>query len=114
MQNCLQVSSTHLLHDVGAQTRTILFQVFWKAVLFFFALTSITCNLVPASRGYTGGFGVDLMAKDLSLAISAAYNVHAPLLLGAQALQVYNLISAHGGGSKDFSSVYDFIQKKPK
>ena len=28
---------------------------------------------VPSSRGYTGGFAVDLMAKDVSLAVAAAH-----------------------------------------
>ncbi len=37
---------------------------------------------VPASRGYTGGFGVDLMAKDVSLAVNAAHSVKAPIPLG--------------------------------
>jgi len=67
---------------------------------------------VPSSRGYTGGFGVDLMAKDLGLAISAASKLKVPLPLGGQAQQLYNLISAHGGGGKDFSSVYEFLQKQ--
>ncbi|PRP82884.1 3-hydroxyisobutyrate dehydrogenase [Planoprotostelium fungivorum] len=67
---------------------------------------------VPASRGYTGGFGVDLMAKDLGLASSAANAVRAPIPLGSQALQLYNMISAHGGGKKDFSFVYDFLKKQ--
>jgi 3-hydroxyisobutyrate dehydrogenase len=64
---------------------------------------------VPASRGYEGGFGVDLMAKDLGLAISAANSVKAPLPLGSGALQLYNLISQHGKGKKDFGYVYAFL-----
>jgi 3-hydroxyisobutyrate dehydrogenase len=67
---------------------------------------------VPSSRGYTGGFGVDLMAKDLGLAVGAATQIKAPLPLGGQALQIYNLLSANGGGGKDFSSVFEFLQKK--
>jgi len=67
---------------------------------------------VPASRGYAGGFGVDLMAKDLGLANSAALQAKVPLPLGSQALQLYNLISNHGGGSKDFGYVFEYLQKK--
>ncbi len=51
---------------------------------------------VPSSRGYTGGFAVDLMAKDVGLAVSAANSVKAPVPLGATALQIYNMISTHG------------------
>lgn len=69
---------------------------------------------VPSSRGYTGGFGVDLMAKDLGLAVNAANTIKAPLALGAQAHQLYNLMSSHGYGGNDFSVAYEFLQKKKK
>lgn len=65
---------------------------------------------VPASRDYEGGFGVDLMAKDLSLAVAAAHQAKAPLPLGGSTLQVYNLLSEAGYGKKDFGSVYKFLQ----
>eukprot|EP01094_Clydonella_sp_ATCC50884_P019088 TRINITY_DN3659_c0_g1_i1.p1 TRINITY_DN3659_c0_g1~~TRINITY_DN3659_c0_g1_i1.p1 ORF type:complete len:387 (-),score=112.11 TRINITY_DN3659_c0_g1_i1:167-1192(-) len=69
---------------------------------------------VPASRDYEGGFGVDLMAKDLSLAVAAAHQAKAPLPLGGSTLQVYNMLSEAGYGRKDFGSVYKFLQgKKP-
>jgi len=73
---------------------------------------------VPASRGYTGGFAVDLMIKDLSLASSAAASVQPklPLPFSGLALQLYTLMSQQGGGRKDFSSIYELIEqvhKKP-
>jgi len=71
---------------------------------------------VPSSRGYEGGFGVDLISKDLSLALTAAQTVKASIPLGATALQLYNLISTHGLGGKDFGIPYAFfnntIEKK--
>ena len=60
---------------------------------------------VPASRGYTGGFGADLMLKDLTLVTEAAKSARVPVLLGAIAQQVYQKHSADGHGTKDFSSV---------
>ena len=48
---------------------------------------------VPASRDYTGGFGVTLMRKDLGLAADAAASVGAALPTGSQALEVYNTMS---------------------
>lgn len=65
---------------------------------------------VPSSNNYEGGFGVDLMAKDLSLAVGAAHAIKEPLPLGGSALQMYNMLSAKGMGRKDFSSVYQFLQ----
>ena len=64
---------------------------------------------VPASKGYEGGFGVDLMTKDLSLAINAAHSVKAPIVLGSSALQIYNMISTMGHGRKDFSIPFAFF-----
>jgi len=66
---------------------------------------------VPASRGYEGGFGVDLMAKDLSLGVHAAHAIHQPIHLGGAALQVYNQISCKGFGKKDFSSIYQYLSE---
>ncbi|PWB63110.1 MAG: 3-hydroxyisobutyrate dehydrogenase, partial [Betaproteobacteria bacterium] len=60
---------------------------------------------VPASRGYAGGFGADLMLKDLSLATEAARAAKVPVLMGAVAQQVYQKHSTDGHGGKDFSSV---------
>jgi 3-hydroxyisobutyrate dehydrogenase len=67
---------------------------------------------VPASNNYNGGFAVDLMAKDVSLAVSAAQQIKAPLPLGAASQQLYHMLSQQGYGRKDFSSVYDFLGKK--
>jgi len=60
---------------------------------------------VPAARGYSGGFGSDLMLKDLGLALDAARAAAQPALLGALAQQVYQKHSADGHGGQDFSSV---------
>ncbi|MBK8323104.1 MAG: 3-hydroxyisobutyrate dehydrogenase [Betaproteobacteria bacterium] len=59
----------------------------------------------PASRGYAGGFGADLMLKDLTLVTEAAKQAKVPVLMGAIAQQVYQKHSADGHGGKDFSSV---------
>jgi hypothetical protein len=67
------------------------------------------CQNVPASRGYTGGFGVPLMQKDLGLAADAAKSVNAPLPLGAAAYNLYCIMSNAGYSKKDFSAVYEFL-----
>ncbi|GIZ13755.1 3-hydroxyisobutyrate dehydrogenase [Pseudomonas sp. NCCP-436] len=60
---------------------------------------------VPSSRGYTGGFGTDLMLKDLGLATEAARQVRQPVILGAAAQQLYQTFSAQGNGQLDFSAI---------
>ncbi|MEX3952354.1 3-hydroxyisobutyrate dehydrogenase [Paraburkholderia sp. EG287B] len=59
----------------------------------------------PSSRGYTGGFGTDLMLKDLGLATDAAKGVHQPAYMGALAQQLYQAMSSHGDGKLDFSAI---------
>jgi 3-hydroxyisobutyrate dehydrogenase len=59
----------------------------------------------PSSRGYTGGFGTDLMLKDLGLATDAAKLARQPVFLGALAQQLYQSMSTNGAGKLDFSAV---------
>lgn len=65
----------------------------------------------PASRGYTGGFGADLMLKDLGLATEAARAVKQPVILGALAQQLYQAMSQRGEGGKDFSAIIEGYRK---
>jgi 3-hydroxyisobutyrate dehydrogenase len=66
---------------------------------------------VPAARGYTGGFGADLMLKDLGLAVDAARQAKQSVVMGAAAQQLYQLFSAQGFGSKDFSAIINLYGK---
>jgi 3-hydroxyisobutyrate dehydrogenase len=65
----------------------------------------------PASRGYTGGFGNDLMLKDLGLAAEAAMGVDASIPLGELARNLYAMNSRAGNGGLDFSSVVKLVAK---
>lgn len=66
---------------------------------------------VPASRGYSGGFGSDLMLKDLGLAEEAALAAGAAIPLGGLARQLYAVHSASGQGGADFSSILRLLQR---
>jgi 3-hydroxyisobutyrate dehydrogenase len=68
---------------------------------------------VPAARGYSGGFGTDLMLKDLGLATDAAKQAQQPVVLGAMAQQLYQMLSARGAGSQDFSAIINLFKKAP-
>src|SRR5690606_15930191 len=65
----------------------------------------------PAGRGYTGGFGNDLMLKDLGLAAEAAMGVGSPIPLGELARNLYALNSKAGNGGLDFSSVVKLMSR---
>ena len=67
----------------------------------------------PASRGYSGGFGSDLMLKDLGLAAEAAVGVGASIPLGELARNLYAMNGQQGNGGLDFSSVVKLVAKRP-
>lgn len=62
---------------------------------------------VPSSKGYAGGFGVDLMLKDLGLATENAGDLEASVPLGELSRQLYETHSKAGNGQLDFSSVFN-------
>jgi 3-hydroxyisobutyrate dehydrogenase len=67
---------------------------------------------VPASRGYSGGFLVDLMIKDLGLAMDAADSTDTAIPLGALARNLYRLLKRqHDAGGLDFSSIQKLYSK---
>ncbi|KND57599.1 3-hydroxyisobutyrate dehydrogenase [Candidatus Paraburkholderia schumanniana] len=80
--------------------------------------SSDTCNpypgiieTAPASRGYSGGFGADLMLKDLGLAVDAARGAKQPVFMGALAQQLYQSMSQQGLGGIDFSGIIKLYGK---
>jgi 3-hydroxyisobutyrate dehydrogenase len=69
---------------------------------------------VPASRDYGGGFLVDLMLKDLGLAMEAADATDSATPLGALARNLYRLLKReYDAGSLDFSSIQKLYSKLP-
>jgi 3-hydroxyisobutyrate dehydrogenase len=65
---------------------------------------------VPASRGYSGGFGTSLMLKDLGLAAEASIASGSAIPLGELARNLYALHNATAG-ALDFSSIVDLYRK---
>ena len=66
----------------------------------------------PANRGYTPGFTVAMMRKDLKLAQEAAQAVGARTPLGAGAYQLYNLFASQATEGLDFSAIMTMIGGK--
>jgi len=65
---------------------------------------------VPAANNYAGGFGVDLMLKDLGLAAESAVATKSTTPLGELARNLYSLHSSQGHGGLDFSSILKLYQ----
>lgn len=64
---------------------------------------------VPSSNGYQGGFMVDLMKKDLGLALDTAIKSQSSTPMGSLAQSLYALHSLSGNGKKDFSSIFEMF-----
>ena len=66
----------------------------------------------PASKGYQGGFLVDLMVKDLGLAMDVSQQSASPVPMGSAARALFTQHKANGNGRLDFSSLMQFYQDK--
>ena len=68
----------------------------------------------PASKGYQGGFGVNLIVKDLGLAMDAALKSGTATPLGSMARNLYRMHAAGGAGGLDFSSIIERLRGEQK
>ena len=66
---------------------------------------------VPAAKDYEGGFLVDLMIKDLGLAMESGLETGASTPMGSLARSLYINHSKAGFGGKDFSSIQTIFKK---
>ena len=67
---------------------------------------------VPSSKGYQGGFMVDLMKKDLGLAMNTASKSHSITPMGELAQKLYSQHSEQGNGKLDFSSIFTLFSNQ--
>ena len=67
---------------------------------------------VPASKGYEGGFMVNLMLKDLGLAVETAKTSSSTVPMGSLAQSLYAMLrnTDDDQGFKDFSSILKMFQ----
>lgn len=67
---------------------------------------------VPASKDYQGGFMVNLMLKDLGLALDTAKSSDSATPMGSLAQNLYTILRHQGEdmGGKDFSSILKVFQ----
>jgi len=69
---------------------------------------------VPSSNGYQGGFMVDLMLKDLGLAMEASTSSKSSVPMGSAARGLFNLHKNSAGedkGALDFSSILQLYSR---
>lgn len=67
----------------------------------------------PSSRNYVGGFAVDLMLKDLGLALDASTQSGATSAMGGLARNIFAMQSNLGHGAKDFGSIFNLLGTRP-
>ena len=65
----------------------------------------------PASNDYQGGFQVDLMSKDLGLAMDLSEQSGSATPMGTKARDLFNAHRDKGNGGLDFSSIICSYQK---
>ena len=57
------------------------------------------------------GFAIDLLRKDLGLALESGKNTKVPLFMTGQAYQYYTRATAEGLGKKDMSAIIELVEK---
>ena len=72
------------------------------------ALGGAVPNLLARRTATPVGFRLDLMRKDLGLALALGAETRAPLATGAVAYQLYSAASASGMGDRNFSELGKF------
>ncbi|MBL4828902.1 MAG: 3-hydroxyisobutyrate dehydrogenase [Aliivibrio sp.] len=66
----------------------------------------------PASNEYHPGFMSKLMLKDLGLGMDAAVHSQSSVPMGSLARNLYAMHNANGNENLDFSSLFEFYQRK--
>jgi len=69
---------------------------------------------VPSSRNYENGFSMELITKDISIALECAQNIELDLELSNKTQDHYEKIKDKGFKNKDFSFVYQYILSNKK
>ncbi|OUS68973.1 3-hydroxyisobutyrate dehydrogenase [Pseudoalteromonas sp. A601] len=69
-------------------------------------------DTAPASNNYKPGFMVDLMAKDLGLAMEAAQQSNSSTPMGSMAKNLYTMLQHQDAGSDDFSAIFKLFSKE--
>lgn len=64
-----------------------------------------------SNRDFSGGFGTDLIVKDMQLARASAEETGTPTPLGDYAAEIYRQASDEGLGRKDFSVVIQLLEQ---
>jgi 3-hydroxyisobutyrate dehydrogenase-like beta-hydroxyacid dehydrogenase len=60
---------------------------------------------------FDDGFPLDLMTKDLKVALQAAAEADHPMLSGSVVSQIWQAAANHGYGPEGHTSIYDFIER---
>ena len=76
-----------------------------------FMLDSRVPNYIFTGNFTQPGFAIDLLRKDLGLALESAKVNKVPLFLTGQAYQYYTRAAAEGLGKKDMSAVIELLEK---
>jgi 3-hydroxyisobutyrate dehydrogenase len=66
----------------------------------------------PACNNYQGGFMVDLMNKDLNLALGVAQESSSKVPMGEQAAALFEAHAKANNGKCDFSSIFKYYNKE--
>lgn len=108
--NMVAVAEALVLGKKAGLDPDIMFDIISKSSGSSYALTAKYKKYI-AKGNFNPGFMVNLMHKDLQLAIDTAKDLNYPLLCGNISQQMFEIAKAEGMGSEDISSVIKIFEK---
>jgi 3-hydroxyisobutyrate dehydrogenase-like beta-hydroxyacid dehydrogenase len=109
--NILGIAEAFVLGTKLGADPDVLFDVIRASAGSSFLLEKRVPNYILKGDFTQTGFALDLLRKDVGLAVESAKLNRMPLFVAAQVFQSLSLASATGLGKKDMSSVIEMYEK---
>lgn len=108
--NVVALSEALTLGTKAGMSPDVLYEVLTESAANSYAMQTRYKNFI-AKGNFNPGFSIDLMAKDMGLAIEMAKENGAAAVIGNMAEEIYKISQYIGNGSLDISAVIDYYEK---
>ena len=108
--NVVALSEAFTLGVKAGMSPDVLYEVLSESAANSYAMQTRYKNFI-AKGNFNPGFSIDLMSKDMGLAIEMAKENGAAAVIGNMAEEIYRISQYVGNGSLDISAVIDYYEK---
>lgn len=108
--NVVALSEALTIGTKAGMSPDVLYEVLTESAANSYAMQTRYKNFI-AKGNFNPGFSIDLMSKDMGLAIEMAKENGAAAVIGNMAEEIYRISQYVGNGSLDISAVIDYYEK---